>query len=413
MSMMSRFMDVFGKDSIASNDIPAEVLEHLNSELPENLMYYQDKNGNYMVVPRLENQTYSLKGTTELGLSDSLRKRLKLLSPVNWWTYFYRLQQPIPIKNIKIGNSNKVIPIEETVGNPLQESTRTISNAHMYPQKFPEPMMFNFESVEGAKISTAVQQQPYDSIAEIKFKNIDCPALDIELYCFAPLADDISGEKAYTSTEHPVHVIFSVFPTRARNVKEAVEALQLFKGLSDGTASINGRKLYQKSDTSTLSPEQTNEAIKFWSTLLEIEEKLHVTFSPSAPLPAEDIQFFNELRVSLIGEKMLTWKHPFDHFHMGGYTPVNEGFSLENIIGKDNISYQFFEGPIEASLLGTMFNLYSDSILRGFIITNIVWDDEHKEGCEVYIADAPGDVLTLSRKYITEEEYRQRVSKKQ
>lgn len=85
-----------------------------------------------------------------------------------------------------------------------------------------------------------------------------------------------------------------------------------------------------------------------------------------------------------------------------------EGMILWKI---DNISYQFFEGPIEASLFGATFNFYSDSMLRGFIITNIVWDDEHKEGCEVYIADAPGDVLTLSRQYITEEEYHQRVSK--
>lgn len=39
------------------------------------------------------------------------------------------------------------------------------------------------------------------------------------------------------------------------------------------------------------------------------------------------------------------------------------------------------------------------------MITNIAWDDEHKKGCEVYIADAPEDVITLSRLYITEKEY--------
>ena len=119
--MMSRYMDVFGKDANMSKNISTEVLEHLNGELPSNLMYCQDESGNYMVVPRPESQEEGLKLTTQFDLSDHLYKRLKLLPPVNWWTYFYRLQRPIPIKNLKIGNSNKVIPIEETVGNPLQD----------------------------------------------------------------------------------------------------------------------------------------------------------------------------------------------------------------------------------------------------------------------------------------------------
>ena len=403
--MMSRYMDVFGKDANMSKNISTEVLEHLNGELPSNLMYCQDESGNYMVVPRPESQEEGLKLTTQFDLSDHLYKRLKLLPPVNWWTYFYRLQRPIPIKNLKIGNSNKVIPIEETVGNPLQEGKGTISDAQMYPHKFPEPIMVTFENAAGTKISTGIQQQPYDNIAEIKFKNVDYPALKIEVYYFAPLADDISKEKTYTSVAHPIHVMFSVFPAKARNVKEAVEALQLFKSLSDGTASINGHKLSQKSDTSSLSPEQTNEAIRFWSTLLELEEKLQVKFIPSAPFPTEDMQLFNELCVTLIEKKELTWKHPFNHFHMDGYTPVNEKDSLENLVRKEKVTYKFSEGPIATSLLGAKFTLYSESTLKGFVITNISWDDEYKKGCEVYIADAPDDVITLSRLYIAETEY--------
>ena len=403
--MMSRFMDIFGKDASVSKNIPTEVLEHLNSELPSNLMYCQDECGNYMVVPRPESQEEGLKLTTQLDLSDHLCKRLKLLPPVNWWTYFYRLQQPIPIKNLRIGNADKVIPIEETVGSPLQEVKGAISDAKMYPHKLPEPIMVTFESATGTKISIGVQQQPYDSIAEIKFKNVDYPALKIEVFYFAPLADDVSEEKAYTSEAHPIHVMFSVFPAKARNVEEAVAALQLFKSLLDGTASLNGHRLLQKSDTSTLTPEQTDQAISFWSALLELEEKLQVKFMPSAPFPAEDVQLFNELCVTLIEKKELTWKHPFDHFHMDGYTPVNEKNSLEDLVGKEKITYKFSEGPIAASLLGAEFNLYSESTLKGFVISNIAWDDEYKNGCEVYIADAPEDVITLSRLYITEAEY--------
>ena len=128
-------------------------------------------------------------------------------------------------------------------------------------------------------------------------------------------------------------------------------------------------------------------------------------FIPSAPFPTEDMQLFNELCVTLIEKKELTWKHPFNHFHMDGYTPVNEKDSLENLVRKEKVTYKFSEGPIATSLLGAKFTLYSESTLKGFVITNIAWDDEYKKGCEVYIADAPDDVITLSRLYIAETEY--------
>ena len=402
---MSRFMDAFGQDAYRSGNISAEVLNLLNSELPTNLMYFQDNDGRYMVIPRPENLGDELKLTTQLDLPDHLRERVKLISPENWWKYFYRLQQPIPIKNIKIGNSDKLIPVEETLGSPLQDSDVIISDAQMYPQKLPNPIVFDFESEEGTKISTAFQQQPYDNIAEIKLQNIDFPALKIEIYYFDPLADDVSNEKSHTNELNKVDLVFSVFPTKANNVKEAVDALELFKSLSNGTAKINGRKLFQKEATITLTPGQIDEALNFWSALRELEKKLQVKFVPSAPFPAEDVQLFKELCVTLIDKKELTWKHPFDHFHIGGYTPVDEESTLEKLVGKEKIAYKFKEGPIAASLLGAEFNLYSESSLKGFVITNIAWDDEQKKGCEVYIADAPEDVITLSRLYITEKEY--------
>lgn len=402
---MSRFMEAFGQDAYRSGNISAEVLNQLNGELPTNLMYFQDNDGRYRVVPRPGELGDELRLTTQLDLPDHLRERVKLISPENLWKYFYRLQQPIPVKNIKIGNSDKVIPVEETLGSPLQDGDITISDAQMYPQKLPNPIVFNFESEEGTKVSTAFQQQPYDNIAEIKLQNIDFPALKIEIYYFDPLADDVSNEKSHTNESNKVDLVFSVFPTKANNVKEAVDALQLFKSLSNGTAKINGCRLFQKEATKTLTSGQVDEELSFWSTLYELEKKLQVKFVPSASFPAEDVQLFKELCVTLIDKKELIWKHPFDHFHIGGYTLVDKESTLEKLVGKEKIAYKFKEGPIAASLLGAEFNLYSESSLKGFVITNIAWDDEHKMGCEVYIADAPEDVITLSRLYITEKEY--------
>ena len=75
---MSRFMDAFGQDAYRSGNISAEVLNLLNSELPTNLMYFQDNDGRYMVIPRPENLGDELKLTTQLDLPDHLRERVKI-----------------------------------------------------------------------------------------------------------------------------------------------------------------------------------------------------------------------------------------------------------------------------------------------------------------------------------------------
>lgn len=118
----------------------------------------------------------------------------------------------------------------------------------------------------------------------------------------------------------------------------------------------------------------------------------------------EDVKFFSELCSCYIDKRAIIWKHPFDHFHIGGYQVANEECEFENFIGKDNICYKFTEGPIEATLLGAKFNIYSHTEMKDFIITNIEWDDKSRKGGEVYIMDAPEKPWTLSRLYITDEQ---------
>ena len=52
--MMTDFYRVFGDDADVDSRIPREILDELNKELPENLMYMQDDNGDCKVVLRPE-----------------------------------------------------------------------------------------------------------------------------------------------------------------------------------------------------------------------------------------------------------------------------------------------------------------------------------------------------------------------
>ena len=403
--MMTDFYDAFGKKASMDQDIPAEILELLNQDLPDNFMYVKDTNGKYMAVPRPDCFDTELRLTTEPDLDETLAERIRLLPSGKQLEYFYRTQRTIPIKNIKIGDKDKVIPLEKTMVNPLRDEKFKILDCRMYPQKFPDPVELLFESVEGNMVPIAIQQQPYDSMVEIKFTNVNFPSLQIEIYQFAPLDDNLDQECSFTSADAPVRLAYSVKPSKAHTVKDAISALHIFKGLLNGTVKINGQLIEVMNKKSTADLKQIEEALLFWTTASKLEEKLKVAFAPCADFPAEDAQFFRELSLCLIEGKKITWKHPFDHFHLGERQFVERDHRFEDLIGKTGIYYQFIEGPISATLLGAEFNIYSRTELKDFIITNIEWDDAEKEGREVYIADAPGTVLKLSRLYITETDY--------
>lgn len=406
--MMTDFNDAFGKETSMDKAIPDEVLASLCADLPDNFMYVRDENGEYMAVPCPDKLHQGLRLITEFDFDREndaeLLYNLKKISVEKWPEYFYRIQKVVPVKNAKIGNDEKVIPLEKTTGNPLQENKTVVAQARMYPEEFPRPITITFESAEGDRLPIEIQQQVYDSLLEIKFQNINFPALKVEIYRYAPLLDEINHEKSFTSVNNPYRFIFSIKPSKARTVGEAISALHIFKGIHDGTARVNGQIIVPKDGESTLNSQQIDDALDFWSTALKLEEKLNVSFVPEANFPIEDVRFFDELNSCLLDKKEIVWKHPFDYFRMGKYHPADETHHLEDLIGKEGISYRFIEGPIAATLLGAEFNIYSRTELRDFIITNIEWDDMYKEGCTIYIADAPGKVLKLSRLYVTEAE---------
>jgi len=409
--MMTDFNDAFGKETSMDKAIPDEVLALLCADLPDNFMYIKDKEGKYMAVPRPDKIKQELRLITEFDFNQEkdaeLLSRLKKLPREKWAEYFYRTQRIIPVKNMKIGNDEKLISIEKTMGNPLQENEVMVTQAGMYPEKFPDPITIIFESVEGDQVPTKIQQQPYDSLLEIKFQNIDFPALKVELYQYAPLIDAESHEESFTCADNPINFKFSIKPSKARTVREAITALHIFKGLSNGTAKVNGQIIVPKDGEATLDTQQIDDALAFWSTALKLEERLNVSFTPGADFPIEDVRFFDELNTCLINKKEIIWEHPFDYFHMGEYHSVDGKHQIEDLIGRENIRYTFKEGPIAATLLGAEFNIYSHTELRDFIITNIEWDVANKEKCKVYITDAPGKILTLSRLYVTEAEIKE------
>lgn len=407
--MIGKFYDSFNQKKEEKQSLPQEVVEVLNTFLPDNFAYIRDDKGHYRAVPRPEKIMDGIQLTTRFDIdkNSDLFIKLSRLPMSKWDEYLYRTQTKVPVKSARIGNKDKQIPIEMLTQDPLIEEEILFVNGWIYPNTFPGPIKMVFESPEGERAEIGFQQQAFDSFSEVKFLNVDFPALRIELYQYSPLSDESVDEETHTSADNQVTVKYSVTPSKAGTVKEAVVALHLFRGLFNGTTKVNGQIISPKNGNGKFDPKQIEDALNLWETALILEDILSVKFDPSAEFPVEDVRFFAELTTCFIDKKAIVWRHPFDHFHVAGFHPVKNDLPFKDFTGSNSVRYEFLEGPIPATLLGAEFNLYSQTEMRDFVMTNIEWDDDSHEAAEIYISDVQDKQWTLARMYITETEAEQ------
>lgn len=403
--MLGSFTDTFKNKKL---DIPQEVIELIKKELPSNFTFEKDKNGNYKTIPKPEAVSAGqiFKGVFSLDLDKEdadLRQILSTLPEDKLSEYLYRTQRSVHIENFKVGDDEKLIPGSMLLVNPLVNDI-VESEKIIKPNPLLEAVKFVFESMEGDKIEIRIQQQAYDSLVEEKFASIDSPALTIEMYIYNPLVPDANTENSQTSAEEPMRFLCNVKPEKANTVQDAVKVLHIFRDLLNGYVKINGKLLTP--DKGEIKPDsgKVNETIVFWETLLRLETILEVHFKPDADFDNVSARLYAELKTCLIENKEIIWDHPFNHFRLNGFRPAKDDISMDNLVGKDNIMYKFVGGPEEYTLLGSIFELYSRMVMKDFIITNIVWDDEKKESGVIYISDKPGRAWTLKQKYMTKEQ---------
>ena len=383
--MIADFYDTFEETPDKGSDIPQEVLDILSKELPSTFMYYRNENGDYVAGPRPDNTPETILLKVDLD-SQFIEDNLKGIPKEKWAEYLYRMQLCAPIKNAKIGDNENQMPIEKTFGNPFKEIDE-IKNGFMSPQPFPPAQKIVFETIEGDILTISIRRQPHPNFDEEVYANIDWPSIQIRI-----ILTETNKKEAKAT--------FSITPQKANTVSDALSTIHFINGLSNGTIKINGKTLINPLvSQNKLDAEQLKNAEEFWSTAQKLEDILGVSFIPSAEMPMEDVIFFAQLKTCLIANKSIGWEHPFDHFHIGEIKIKDP--KLEDSIEKENVNYEFIEGPIHATLLGAKFDLYSDTKLINMVITNIVWDNDNKNSGEVYVSDPIGSKWRLYRKYMT------------
>lgn len=384
--MIADFYETFDESPNKGSDILQEVLDILSQELPSTFTYYKNKDGVYTEGPKPEHLSEPM--TVKIDIDpDFVKENLKDIPKDKWAEYIYRMQLRVPVKSAKIGDKEKQIPIENTIGNPLNNHVQTYEN-FMLPEAFPPAKEVLFETEEGDKVVMHIARKSYASMHEILLANVDFPAIQIQFI----LADNHVDSK----------VKYTVTPTAAESVSEALVAIRLFKEFYNGTAKIGG-KLVGKPviEDAGMDEEQLKRSEEFWTIAQKLEEKLGVMFDPRAEFTMEDAELFFNLECCLLKDKEVVWEHPFDHFHASGIDLKKGKFN--DYIEREGIEFLFREGPIHVTLLGSELDLYSRTKLSNVVMTNIVWDNDEKNAGEIYVSDPVGSKWKLFRKYMTAE----------
>lgn len=154
-----------------------------------------------------------------------------------------------------------MIPLEETLHNPLESSAPSLESAELVPEPFPNPISITFETIEGDTITLHIQRQACKAMKKRKYANVDFPAIEMRLTLY---------EDAFPMR---TKFNFTVIPANAKSSKDALAALRLLKGLYEGTATIKGeKKSFPKQDISDIDMEDLTNKIALWTDICTLEK---------------------------------------------------------------------------------------------------------------------------------------------
>lgn len=377
------------KNNIKNGKLPEEIVSLMEETLPKGIrIVYNEKSG-YTVIPGEGFANNKILNVT-LQFDQDLIKELKEknISNNEFAEYLYRTQKEINVIKAEITDreSKEACPIEVTFGDPFSDN-KELKDMKLIPTEFPPAKTMRFGLGDGNEIEIAIQRVPYADMYISKLENVNFNAIKIEFY--------------YDEKEKLGWMNYSVTPTDASSVKEAVEALKLFVQLSKGEVIINGE--HQPIDNSRVKVNDNymEDALLFWGNALELERVLNISFDPKANFTNEDAELFTELYISLVQGKNIKYEHPFDHFTVGKINLLDNN-KEDDIIGTQGVYFKFVGDKATVKLLGTEFEICYAVCMTGLVVTSI---EKNEDGSsEVYIKDDGEKPWRLIRRAATSED---------
>lgn len=339
--MFADFRNAFKNPSVTSK-VPKEVLDHLNSGLPENFEYVSLKNGYVGLKP-------SVSDEMKLSMSVKLQipEHIKIISSDELVEFLYRTQQELPVEGEFVKINGQSFNIADLIKFPFEEHTMISSQWVMVPEKF---RAFDLH-VEGLGVirKMTVQRKPYADMERSLFKSIDESAFTIE-YVF----DESKSEMKFKC---------NITIEAAKNVKDIFESLTLFHAAYLGELKLQNYKLPR---TQGEFEEGIEETISYWKKVMEIEERLDTTLQLKFPLTQEDDIWLSRLYRSFIEEKPYKVFLKLNELSMN----VNPEFDVRKLETLPNLSLTVVRHET-VKIMNSEFNLYFATGLYNLKISKV------------------------------------------
>lgn len=348
---MYDFNKIFNPDRKAQYKCPDELIDFFGKkDLPSDLEYKKDKNGNYIVVGKTGK--FKIDGIKVILSKEQEKDLGSYYTFDDLMYYFYNSQKTMQLEPIEEGfiilNGKKVALEKLMVKSFLPYETFKLVDGkfHMIPSKFPDPFSIKIGNRKYSR-ELIVARVPNNSKYILKYQSDTSSPLIIDC--------------TFNRKTKEISFNISLKLQFASSTKDIVESVMIYNSIIDGNGYVDNVKLQEFSTMQNNKKFDENSAA-FWEKLLKIETELGIKFD----IPKEDVEFniiceVEELYQNLIKKKPIKFYEHIDCLN-GNW----EGQDLE-IINK-NIGKSF----LLQFNTDCYFNLFSKKIKLPTI--NIVYN---------------------------------------
>ena len=277
--MFVDFNSVFNNEKNSQFIIPKPLVDYMNKSLPIGMKYVIDEDGDCRITSD-SGQPITIGGF----IFSPTKKQLAVLgenyTQEDVINYFYNIQEPIPLsfsKNGYIKLNGQDFEIERIKYNPLHPIKYVMNSFCMYPNKFPDPFKVRI-GCEECDREVEIKRVINESVNICRLQTNDDEPLQITIYL---------DEKNHTMK---LNISFDL--SKAMTVRDIVQVTSIYNAYLAGKGTMFNKPLEGQLEGNDLKCYDEN-SLTFWKKVLQLEDKLQVTFEP----PMDDIQYDTILQV--------------------------------------------------------------------------------------------------------------------
>lgn len=368
--MFASFNKAFKKESQSAIKIPQELIEVLNSHLPEGLQYELDEKENALAVMiKSENVAISINVDSVIPTAEQAEVLGEDYSLNDLFRLSYNSQKPIQIqlKDNVININGKDVPFEEMCFNPLNPVKIIERTTLLMPKDFPPKFPLSFGN-GNVSIELMIKRVPNNSIHVCTYESDTSHCL-IAKYSYDEKSKNFS-------------LTLKVMLSTANSVKEILDSIEIYNAFVEGKGWFAGEPLTSKISSVDCTPID-GRTIEFWRKVFEIEKELGITFLPPFNRTSEkDICIIEELYQNIINKVPIKQDRRVTSI-TSAWDPEKDKIASENL--KKSIYFEF-QGNSSLKVFGNELELpcligISNAIFADYKVT-----EETKE-CKVYFED--------------------------